>query len=307
MKSTFVILACAVALCGCGQRQSQHTITGQVFIATKGGANAPVAGQEVCLVNESNLFVYVASKANEWSNSLEQAKAEVAQAQDESALHEAVRKQARLFDQINFPAPHSLIRCCVISTFDKKTDLDGRFKFNLPAASDGLMVVIKAERQVFDKEEESWWAKRLYLSGTNTEVILTGKDEDPGLWVFSESANSPFLKYLSDYRLGMEQAAMEREHAAWEHEHEHAVNDAKRAQEQAREDQHAAFQTRLDASRLWQLKNGAQFLGIPYSAGTSAVIIQLPINGSYTNVPLNWLTEADQGWVEDWKQSRARR
>jgi hypothetical protein len=281
----------------------QRTITGQVFIATKGGANVAIAGQEVCLVSESGLLNYVSSKVVEWTNELVQAQLKVERATGDN-LDQAVAEQARLFHRINFPAPSSLALAWLGGMwFDKKTDLEGRFRFIIPATSEYLRVIVKAERQVFDSQEELWFEQSFYLHGQNTDIILSDKDiNSSGLFIYS-GTNDPFFKFMLHYSVGIETAKMDREHATFMKEHGiepvDADADTAKAKVEIARTKAKADAIRSGLLRTWNLTNGHTLSGYLRRISKTAIWVQEEDGEQQHQIPRSALESFDQERVNE--------
>src|ERR1035441_8452324 len=130
-------------------------------------------------------------------------------------LDDAIREQARLFDEIKFPKPDSLGEGRIESA---TADSDGRFKFVVPADSKNLMLVAKSERKTADGEEKYWWLQGVYLNIT-TEVILSNHNAETRIgWMYLVKEGTPFSNYIEDYSVRMAKAEIARNIEALDNE-----------------------------------------------------------------------------------------
>jgi len=147
----------------------------------------------------------------EWSEKLQRRLLGLQEARKSSEtrkqLDDAIREQARLFDEISLPKPDSLGEGTIQST---TTDSDGRFKFLVPADSKNLMLVAKSERRTADGEEKYWWLEGVYLH-LSTEVILSNHNDATRTgWIYLLNG-TPFSNYMEDYSARMSKAKLDRE------------------------------------------------------------------------------------------------
>jgi hypothetical protein len=143
----------------------------------------------------------------EWSQKLKKRLLDLYESRKSSdtrkQLDDAIREQARLFDEIKFPKPDSLGEGRIESA---TTDSDGRFKFVVPADSKNLMLLAKSERKTADGEEKYWWLQGVYLNIT-TEVILSNHNAETRIgWMYLVKEGTPLSNYMSDYSARMARA-----------------------------------------------------------------------------------------------------
>ena len=156
----------------------------------------------------------------EWSRKLEKRLLNLYESRKSSdtrkQLDDAIREQARLFDEIKFPKPDSLGEGKIKSA---TTDSDGRFKLVVPADSKNLMLVAKSERQTADGKEKYWWLQGVYLN-TTTEVILSNHNAETRIgWMYLVKEGTPFSNYMRDYDARMAKAKVARDIGAMHNEY----------------------------------------------------------------------------------------
>ena len=255
MKYFCLVLFLAFAFAGCKPKEKEQVIankvvkseqaliTGQIFIVTKGRANVVLGDEKIALLDAHETRTYFNSKALEWSNALAMAQVKVDQATKSyelknssdarKQLDNAVKSQADLWDEINWPSADHFWPRIEITT----TDSEGRFKFVVPKSSANLnlMLFAKAERQLGDEKENwwrmvnvnlngrktaelYWWMVNVNLNGRKTAEFVLSNDnsrDTTGVmgWFFDEK---PMWNYMDKYVTKMDDAKAHRDFKDWE-------------------------------------------------------------------------------------------
>jgi len=160
-------------------------ISGQVFIATKGGENIKLSLVDVTAISEKKMLNFLASSQTKRRTLLDNsdsaakeftAAKKLAEQQDNSAFEEiAIIKAKKLIKANEILAPvmsgaYYFTDLPVAVAIDK-TDADGKFQLDLPMGKYALAA--RSSRQISGEVEEYFWIVWVNVSAKNRSVLLS--------------------------------------------------------------------------------------------------------------------------------------